>query len=60
MALFNPQNLPADILPPILDHLVDRKDLNACSLVSWMFYRVATPLLYRTLDSRIASKVGLM
>ncbi|KAF8875032.1 hypothetical protein BD779DRAFT_1613471 [Infundibulicybe gibba] len=55
-APFNPQNLPFDILPPILVQLGDRRDWHACALVSKVFNRVATPLLYRTLDSRIISK----
>ena len=52
------QNLPLDILPPIIGQLTDRKDWHACALVSKAFNRIATPLLYRTLDSRIISKVG--
>ncbi|KAG5646222.1 hypothetical protein DXG03_004048 [Asterophora parasitica] len=57
--LFRPlslQDLPADILPPILAQLSDRADWHSCALVSKVFNRVATPLLYRTLDSRIISK----
>ncbi|KAJ7593836.1 hypothetical protein C8J56DRAFT_1160593 [Mycena floridula] len=50
------QRLPLDILPPILEHLTDRRDWLACSLVSWSFNRAATPILYHTLDSRIISK----
>ncbi|KIM36753.1 hypothetical protein M413DRAFT_448889 [Hebeloma cylindrosporum] len=50
------QDLPLDILPPIISQLTDRKDWHACALVSKVFNRVATPLLYRTLDSRIISK----
>ena len=51
------QDLPLDILHPILSQLTDRKDWHACTLVSKAFSRVATPFLYRTLDSRIISKV---
>lgn len=51
------QNLPLDILYPILSQLTDRKDWYSCSLVSKTFCRIATPFLYRTLDSRIISKV---
>ncbi|GLB37833.1 putative F-box-like [Lyophyllum shimeji] len=50
------QDLPVDILPPILVQLSDRKDLHACALVSKVFNRAATPLLYQTLDSRIISR----
>ncbi|TFK45070.1 hypothetical protein BDQ12DRAFT_621679 [Crucibulum laeve] len=56
MAPFDPQNLPTDLLPPILAQLTDRRDWHACALVSKVFNRVASPLLYRTLDSRIVSK----
>ncbi|KAH7921451.1 hypothetical protein BV22DRAFT_1072325 [Leucogyrophana mollusca] len=51
--MFSPENVPLDVLQPILDHLSDRRDLNASALVSRNFNRAATPLLYRTLDSRI-------
>jgi hypothetical protein len=54
---FNAQDLPFDILPPILAQLIDRRDWHACALASKTFNRVATPLLYSTLDSRILSKV---
>lgn len=47
-----PQDLPFDILPPILENL-DRKDLYAATLVNKAFHRAATPLLYASLDSRI-------
>ena len=53
------QDLPLDILPPIVSQLTDRKDWHACALVSKAFNQVATPLLYRTLDSRIISKVSI-
>ena len=52
------QDLPLDILPPIINQLTDRKDWHACALASKTFNRVATPLLYRTLDSRVISKVS--
>ncbi|KAF9268499.1 hypothetical protein L218DRAFT_891696 [Marasmius fiardii PR-910] len=52
----NSQELPFDLLPPILAQLSDRRDLHACALVSKGFNRVTTPLLYHTLDSRIISK----
>jgi hypothetical protein len=55
---FTSLDLPWDILPPILAQLSDRKDWHACALVSKIFNRVATPFLYRTLDSRIISKVS--
>ncbi|KAL0574817.1 hypothetical protein V5O48_007154 [Marasmius crinis-equi] len=50
------QELPFDLLPPILAQLSDRRDLHACALASKTFNRAATPLLYHTLDSRIISK----
>lgn len=57
---FDPSDLPADILPDILHQLTDRKDWHACALVSRTFNRVATPLLYTTLDSRLLSKVRII
>lgn len=54
------QDLPYDILPPILAQLSDRRDWHACALVSKVFNRAATPLLYRTLDSRVVSKVSML
>ncbi|KAF8957315.1 hypothetical protein BDZ97DRAFT_1846863 [Flammula alnicola] len=50
------QDLPVDVLPSILAQLTDRKDWHSCTLVSKVFSRLATPFLYRTLDSRIISK----
>ncbi len=55
---FNSENIPSDLVAPILEHLLDRRDLGQCALVGWTFNRVATPLLYRTLDSRIRRVVG--
>lgn len=52
---FASQDLPLDILPVILAQLSDHRDWHACALVSRIFSRVATPLLYRTLDSRMPS-----
>lgn len=52
-------NLPLDILPSILSHLVDRRDRYSCALVNKTFNRVTTPLLYRKLDSRILSNTTL-
>ena len=46
-------DLPLDILQPIVASLSDRRDWHACALVNKAFNQVATPLLYRTLDSRI-------
>ena len=46
-------DLPLDILQPILAHLSDRRDWHACTLVDKEFNEVATPLLYRKLDSRV-------
>ncbi|KAF8332162.1 hypothetical protein F5887DRAFT_894630, partial [Amanita rubescens] len=45
--------LPLDVLQPILADLSDRKHWHTCALVNKAFNQVATPLLYRTLDSRI-------
>ena len=56
--LFNSEDIPSDLIAPILEQLVDRRDLSQCALVSWTFNRAATPLLYRTLDSRIRRVVG--
>lgn len=50
--------LPIDVLPSILAQLSDRRDWHSAALVSKIFNRLATPFLYRTLDSRIISKVG--
>ena len=52
------QDLPFDVLPPVLSQLSDSRDWHACALVNKTFCRVATPLLYRTLDSRIISKAS--
>jgi hypothetical protein len=53
------QDLPFDVLAPVLSQLTDSRDWHACALVNKSFCRVATPLLYRTLDSRVISKVSL-
>ena len=45
--------LPLDVLPLILAHLSDRRDLCTCALLSKAFHNAATPLLYRTLDVRV-------
>lgn len=47
--------LPLDVLPLILEHLSDRKDLCTCALLSKDFHNAATPLLYRTLDVRVVT-----
>lgn len=57
-AAFIRQDLPLDLLRPILEQLTDRRDWNSCALVSKNFNRVAIPLLYSVLDSRVVSKVG--
>ena len=49
------ENLPLDLLYPVLDHL-DRSDLLNTALVSSTFNRVATPLLYRAISSRISEE----
>lgn len=51
------EDLPVDILDPIVEQLGNRKDLRTCTLVSKEFNRIATPLLYQSLDSRSTSKV---
>lgn len=40
-------SLPLDLLPTILHHLPNRRDLRACTLVSRTWNRTATPILYR-------------
>ncbi|KJA20458.1 hypothetical protein HYPSUDRAFT_88713 [Hypholoma sublateritium FD-334 SS-4] len=50
------QELPVDVLPTIFAHLDGLGDWHACTLVNKLFCRLATPFLYRTLDSRIISK----
>ncbi|KAJ3753650.1 hypothetical protein EV360DRAFT_87580 [Lentinula raphanica] len=50
------QDLPFDLIQPILEHLTDRTDWNSCCLVSRPFNKVATTLLYQTLDSRIITQ----
>lgn len=49
------ENAPLDLLYPVLDHL-DRPDLVNAALVSSTFNRVATPLLYRAISSRISEE----
>ncbi|KAF8141156.1 hypothetical protein EV363DRAFT_1391638 [Boletus edulis] len=53
------ENVPLDLLYPILDHL-DRRDLVNAALVSSTFNRVATPLLYGAISSRISEKKVLL
>ena len=48
--------LPLDVLPLILEHLHDRRDLCTCAQLSRAFHHAATPLLYRTLDVRVVSR----
>ncbi|THH18683.1 hypothetical protein EW146_g2341 [Bondarzewia mesenterica] len=50
--IFHPEKIPIDILYPIFDQLDDRLDLHAAALTNRCFNRAATPLLYRTLDTR--------
>ncbi|KAJ7655692.1 hypothetical protein DFH06DRAFT_1200738 [Mycena polygramma] len=49
------QDLPLDLLRPILEQLSDRCDLSSCVLVNKNFNRAAIPLLYSVLDSRLVS-----
>jgi hypothetical protein len=58
MLNFRPEKIPLDILPTLLESLSDRRDWHACALVNWAFNVAATPLLYRTLDSKIISQVS--
>ncbi|RPD57433.1 hypothetical protein L227DRAFT_578036 [Lentinus tigrinus ALCF2SS1-6] len=48
--------LPLDVLPLILEHLSDRRDLCTCAQLSKAFHHAATPLLYRILDVRVVTK----
>lgn len=52
-AAFDPLKIPIDILPLIFEHLIDRRDLHVCAQLHSTFHAAATPLLYRTLDSRV-------
>ncbi|KAF9445310.1 hypothetical protein P691DRAFT_777653 [Macrolepiota fuliginosa MF-IS2] len=52
-------DLPLDILPIIIDGLTSRQDYYACTLVNKTFNKIATPLLYRELDSRAIAKCSL-
>ncbi|KAI0669401.1 hypothetical protein C8Q78DRAFT_977327 [Trametes maxima] len=47
--------LPLDVLPLILEHLTDRRDLHTCAQISKAFNHATTPLLYRTLDVRLTA-----
>jgi hypothetical protein len=51
-------DLPFDILPIILQALSDKQDYLACTLVNKTFNRIATPLLYRELNSRAIPEVN--
>jgi len=51
MVLSSTNFIPTDIFYLVLEQLTDRRDLYAAALTSRDFNRVATPLLYRTLDS---------
>ncbi|KZT03905.1 uncharacterized protein LAESUDRAFT_738050 [Laetiporus sulphureus 93-53] len=53
MLLFDAGSLPVDILPLIFEHLDDRRDLHTCAQLSKSFNAAATPILYRSLDTRI-------
>ncbi|EPS92693.1 hypothetical protein FOMPIDRAFT_1056638, partial [Fomitopsis schrenkii] len=52
-AAFNPRKIPLDVLPLIFEHLVDQRDLRVCAQLHSTFHDAATPILYRTLDSRV-------
>ena len=49
------QDIPFDLIQPILAQCTDRRDLYAVALVSKTFNQVATPLLYENLTSRLVS-----
>lgn len=51
--VFDPACIPVDILPLIFEHLTDRRDLHTCARLSKTFHAAATPILYRSLDSRV-------
>ncbi|TFY78476.1 hypothetical protein EWM64_g5534 [Hericium alpestre] len=53
---FKPETVPTDILHLLLEYLTDRRDLHSAALTSRCFNHVATPLLYRTLDSNTRTK----
>jgi hypothetical protein len=44
MLSFKPENVPVDILQPVLAQLSDRRDLHAAALVSRTFNVAATPV----------------
>ncbi len=50
--------LPVDVLPLIFAQFDDLRDWHSCTLVNRLFCRLAMPFLYRTLDSRVISKVS--
>ena len=51
--------LPLDVLPIILEYLIDRRDLCTCAQLSKAFHHAATPLLYRQRDVRVVRKSRL-
>ncbi|KAH6885489.1 hypothetical protein BKA70DRAFT_1337594 [Coprinopsis sp. MPI-PUGE-AT-0042] len=50
------QDLPLELLKPVIESLDDRRNWHACSLVSRDFNRISTPLLYQDLDSSVVSQ----
>lgn len=44
------QALPADLIKPVLEQLVDRTDLCHCTLVNQVFHQTATAVLYKHLE----------
>ncbi|TFK26286.1 hypothetical protein FA15DRAFT_667578 [Coprinopsis marcescibilis] len=54
------RDLPLDILDPIVGSLSDKRDWTRCALVNKEFNRIATPLLYHSLDSRSVSKTSVL
>jgi len=57
---FQADDIPSDIITPILEQLHDRRDLSQCALVNWAFHHATIPILYRTIDSRIRTGVNRM
>lgn len=61
MIMLSGRDIPMDILPFIVGHLDDRRDLFNATLVNKSFYQATIPLLYEELDSRlISSSKGLV
>ncbi|KAI0343546.1 hypothetical protein BDW22DRAFT_1183451 [Trametopsis cervina] len=44
---------PFDLIPLVLEHVTDKRDLCNCALVDRAFHTAVTPFLYQTLDTKI-------